>query len=100
MMSGLGGAMMTGMAFGAGTGIAHAAVDSMMGGNEGGGDHGGEYQDSGINSYDNVHAPAFFSRQMCRFFKLIQTMPFNAQHCYLIMPVLLGPRTTYWYLSF
>ena len=40
MGGGLGQTMMTGMAFGAGSAVAHKAVESMMGG--GGGGHGGQ----------------------------------------------------------
>ena len=40
MGGGLGQTMMTGMAFGAGSAVAHKAVDSMMGG----GSHGGQQQ--------------------------------------------------------
>ena len=41
MMSGLGGTIMTGMAFGAGSEIAHQAVRGVMGGGSG---HGGQDQ--------------------------------------------------------
>ena len=39
-MSGLAGSMATGMAFGAGSEVAHRAIGSMMGGGSGHGGHG------------------------------------------------------------
>ena len=42
MMSGLAGTVMTGMAFGAGSEVAHQAVRSVMGGGSGHGGHGGD----------------------------------------------------------
>lgn len=40
-MGGLGGMMASGLAFGAGAGLAHGAVNSMMGGGRGGSEEGG-----------------------------------------------------------
>merc|ERR1719233_1059637 len=52
-MSGLGGAVMTGMAMGAGSAVAHSAINSVLGG---GGD-ASKGDDGGNQSYDNVAAP-------------------------------------------
>merc|ERR550534_2870331 len=49
---------MTGMAFGAGSGIAHAAVNSVLGGGGGGGGEGGAPAEGGNESYSDVSAPA------------------------------------------
>lgn len=47
MMSGLGGMVAQGMAFGTGSAIAHSVIGSMFGGGDHGGDHGGGAADNG-----------------------------------------------------
>merc|ERR1712048_164934 len=57
MMSGLGEAVMTGMAMGAGSAVAHSAINSVLGGSGGEKGDSGSYHEGGNENYDNVAAP-------------------------------------------
>jgi coiled-coil-helix-coiled-coil-helix domain-containing protein 2 len=60
MMSGLGGTLMTGMAFGAGSEVAHQAVRGLMG--SGSSSHGGQ-QENAPQQYQAQQAPTAYGGQ-------------------------------------
>ena len=59
MMSGLGGTLMTGMAFGAGSEVAHQAVRGLMG--SGGSGHGGQAPQEGQQQQQIQQQPAAYA---------------------------------------